>query len=587
MFWHVSRNSYFLRHRPVHRCHKISTGPVKVPKKIRDQMLKKQHIATSATACISCVLIFHATMVPPPHYQRRRQRSHNPLQTATTVAAAAVAAYGTYRLASWAWDSFWNNNTDEQTEQDDACVENSAGQRHHASQHSTPLRNGTGSSPTTKSAQRRRRHALVRQHRITRCRSETTAALSDFLPTLKQTIESSTDFSSETAELKKIRKARGDRLRRRMEADMTTGGVVAGAETSDGKREETPGKDKKAEEEDHAERRRETELWETIKVRSLSRLLVTAHGHSLLLLVLSVQVHLLGGRLFREEEAEAEAEAEHNNTKSGGEVEITTGAAANNDGFSTTSSLGLHSRTGPKSKSSRSSSMPSYQATHRTVLTQTYGHFFASGLAELMQVVQEAVSQVFEKYDVTDPDTMNLSDEEFNGAIDAVRSIVEESVGVGSALRSALVRYIVQPEDNISTSEDNGTGDAIAAHILEETWDILESPTFAAAERDVLDLTYGMLREGGWGGIFPPTSSMADLKMDVPQSSQASSVHGGSSATSRPLAQIVTQLRRTTNTFYAGVDRGSETYEGQTPNVYLPAVDRLPTLLELGDVGFN
>ena len=204
-----------------------------------------------------------------------------------------------------------------------------------------------------------------------------------------------------------------------------------------------------------------------------------------------------------------------------------------------------------------------------------------------MQVVQEAVSQVFEKYDVTDPDTMNLSDEEFNGAIDAVRSIVEESVGVGSALRSALVRYIVQPEDNISTSEDNGTDDAIAAHILEETWDILESPTFAAAERDVLDLTYGMLREGGWGGIFPPTSSMADLKMDVAQSSQASSVHGGSSATSRPLAQIVTQLRRTTNTFYAGVDRGSETYEGQTPNVYLPAVDRLPTLLELGDVGFN
>ena len=40
-------------------------------------------------------------------------------------------------------------------------------------------------------------------------------------------------------------------------------------------------------EEEHAERRRETELWETIKVRSLSRLLVTTYGHSLLLLVLT------------------------------------------------------------------------------------------------------------------------------------------------------------------------------------------------------------------------------------------------------------------------------------------------------------
>lgn len=219
---------------------------------------------------------------------------------------------------------------------------------------------------------------------------------------------------------------------------------------------------------------------------------------------MAVQVHLLGGRLFREEEAEAKLaeEALQNHTKSD-EVEISTGAAANADGFSTTSSLGLQSRTdGPKLRSSRgSSSMPSYQSTHRTVLTQTYGHFFASGLAELLQVVQEAVSQVFEKYDVTDPDTMNLSHEVFNGAIDAVRLIVEDNNGgVGSALRSALVRYIVQPEDNISTDD---VGDAVAAHILEETWDILESPTFAAAERDVLDLTYGMLREGGWGGIFP------------------------------------------------------------------------------------
>ena len=139
-------------------------------------------------------------MVPPPQYQRRRQRPNNPLQTATTVAAAAVAAYGTYRLASWAWDSFWNN-TSEQTEHDEACVENSrAGQHpHHASQHSTPLRHGASPASKASAQKRRRRHALIRQHRIARCRTETTAALADFLPTLRQTIERSTDFGAETA----------------------------------------------------------------------------------------------------------------------------------------------------------------------------------------------------------------------------------------------------------------------------------------------------------------------------------------------------------------------------------------------------
>ena len=108
---------------------------------------------------------------------------------------------------------------------------------------------------------------------------------------------------------------------------------------------------------------------------------------------------------------------------------------------------------------------------------------------------------------------------------------------------------------------------------------MLESPTFAAAEREVLDVTFAMLIEGGWGGIFPPKRTDVIVPIGVPQAGPT-----------RPLAQVVTQLRRTTNTFYAcaGGDGGAdESYEGRPPNVYLPAVDRLPALLELGDVGFN
>ena len=502
-------------------------------------------------------------MTPPYQaQQRRRQRPPNPLQTATTVATVAVAAYGTYRLASWAWNSFWNDEeNDTEAEAGTSCVENSH-RRRQASQHGTPLTHNTS---------KRRRRALMRQHRLHRCRSEVIAALADFLPTLRSAVERSTDFGNETEQLKSIRKAKADRMMRRLEADTKAAAAAEGAgadnakDTNDEKGKEVNADDDEEEEQHAKERRRETELWESIKVKSLSRLLVTTYCHSLLLLVLTVQVHLLGGRLFREEEAEAEEVSE---APADGAAEVN--IAANGEAMSTTSSLGLQSRT--KSKSSRSSSMPSYQATHRAVLTQTYGQFFSSGLADLLAAVEEGVREVFANYDVTDPDSMNITADQFWAATTQVRAAIEG--GRNEMLRSALAQYIVPSEDNFT---DN-VADPIAAHILEETWDVLESPTFAAAEREVLDVTFAMLIEGGWGGIFPPKRTDI-VPVGVPQA-----------GSTRPLAQVVTQLRRTTNTFYAcaGSDGGTGAYEeGRPPNVYLPAVDRLSTLLELGDVGFN
>ena len=505
-------------------------------------------------------------MTPPYQaQQRRRQRPPNPLQTATTVATVAVAAYGTYRLASWAWNSFWNdeeNDTRTEAEAGTSGVENSH-RRRRASQPGTPLTHNTS---------KRRRRALMRQHRLHRCRSEVIAALADFLPTLKAAVERSTDFGAETEQLKSIRKARADRMRRRLEADAKAAAAAAegagadNAKDTNGEKGKDVNADDEEEEEQHAkERRRETELWESIKVKSLSRLLVTTYCHSLLLLVLTVQVHLLGGRLFREEEAEAEEVSE---APADGAAEVN--IAANGEAMSTTSSLGLQSRT--KSKSSRSSFVPSYQATHRAVLTQTYGQFFSSGLVDLLAAVEEGVREVFANYDVTDLDSMNITADQFWAATTLVRAAVEG--GRSEMLRSALAQYIVPSEDNFT---DNVT-DPIAAHILEETWDVLESPTFAAAEREVLDVTFAMLIEGGWGGIFSPKRTDI-VPVGVPQA-----------GLTRPLAQVVTQLRRTTNTFYSSAvgDGGTGTYEeGRPPNVYLPAVDRLSTLLELGDVGFN
>ena len=335
-------------------------------------------------------------------------------------------------------------------------------------------------SPLRRSAVPRKRWNLRRQ-RIERCRDETVNALSDFLPTLRRCIEDLTDTSAETRALKALRSS-PDRNEHREE---------------------------------------ERELWESVKVKAVTRMVATAKAHTILFLILSVQVHLLGGRLFEEQMREQDA----------------------------SSSLGADSMASDR--------MTSYQSSHKLVLTRTYEFFFDKGLGLLVQCVERAVTTVMEPWDVTKPESMHVTAETFNEALVKIRSIVEGRTSRSHRTRSIL-RFLLPPEHAVGAV----VPDDLAQSILDETWDLLESPVFEDAHAECLSATLDEMRERSWEKLFLDSAG-ASVKV--------------------PLALVITKLKGTSYTFYEPA-----TDEGRTGcNKYVGSLQQLPSLLELGSVSFN
>jgi peroxin-3 len=415
--------------------------------------------------------------------QRRRQRPLLP-SAACSFVSAAVVAYGTYRLASWAWDT-WNTKVEEDDDdlQDQTLV---SGMRDVLV--SDPQRQ----LPQTVNSTNRQRWRLRRQ-RMERCREEASYALYDFLPTLRRAIENLTDTTEETKELKKMRSERR-------------------------------GEDRRCE---------ETELWDSIKVKAMTRMIATAYGHSILFLVLTVQVHLLGGRLFDEQ------------------MKLQT----------TASSLGADSLA--------SGRMSSYQASHRIVLTRTYEYFFDKGIALLVETVERAVIAVTGAWDVTSPASMNTTCEMLNNAVKEIREIVEGRSRRSSRRPRSMLRFLLPPEQ----ATDAAIADDLSQSVLDETWDLMESPVFEDAQRDALGTTFDMMRDESWAKIFK------DGPDSLPE-------HASSQYTTKPLANVITKLKATSKTFFDHAQASPFSYNIRS-NRYTPAIQRIPTVMELGDVSFN
>jgi peroxin-3 len=326
-----------------------------------------------------------------------------------------------------------------------------------------------------------------------RCREEASNALHDFLPTLRRAVENLTDTTEETKELKKLRSERS--------------GEVRSCE--------------------------ETELWDAIKVKAITRMVATAYGHTILFLVLTVQVHLLGGRLFEEQ------------------MKLQT----------TASSLGADSLA--------SGRMTSYQASHRIVLTRTYEFFFDKGIALLVETVERAVNTVTESWDVTNPSSMNTTCEMLNDAVKEIRDIVEGRSRRSYRRPRSMLRFLLPPEP----ATDAAIADDLSQSVLDETWDLMESPVFEDAQRDALGTTFDMVRDESWAKIF----------QDGPDSLPE---HASSQYTTRPLATVVTKLKATSKSFYDYAQASPLSYNDRS-NRYTPSIQRIPTVMELGDVSFN
>lgn len=449
-----------------------------------------------------CLTVFHKETM---NQQWRRSRRRNEGPSVGSMVSAAVFAYGSYKLASWAWNSW---NVDEEDDREEGRQQQCEGYfREGAASGGRPMES-VGQSPMTPHRWRARRQRMMR------CRDEALKALESFLPTLRKAIEDKTNTTSEGQALKQLRVQRNN---------------------------------DPVEEDEMRLRETERELWETIKVRAVTRMVATAYAHSVLFLVVTVQVNLLGGKLFEEQ------------------VQNT----------SSTSSMSLDSVASDR--------MAAYGESHKLVLQHTYKYFFEQGIVSLVDSVERAVTAVFENWNVSDPSSLNISRESFEEAINEIR-VIEEQRGRASTRskrRRSLLRFLMPP----SESFDEIVTDELARWILDETWDLLESPVLLDAQHDCLKATFDRMKDQHWGKMFDNDNDAAEMPR-----------YAADRSVTRPLAHVVTRLKHTSKSFFKSQQSSSFPDDQYnlglaaprfTINSYCAEMELLPSILELADVSFN
>lgn len=310
----------------------------------------------------------------------RRRRTEKRLSL-TGLATKALLIYGTYKIASWAWSSFVQKD-DEEEYRDGTNVPSSFHDSHKSS--------SNGNSPV------RRKHKRMQ---LQKCREEIVMTMSSFLPTLKNSMEALTDFSQATQELKQLRIHN------------------TGNESLD----------------------RKQVLWNEIKVKSMTRLIGTLYAHSLVYLLLTVQIHLLVGHASRHRQGHEE------------DTEIKV-------------------------------------QTQKILLTQSYEYFFETGIQNLVNDVQLLVEQESSDWQI-------LSDKGVLGKIgkDDFECMMQRlRKGLDTLENFSIFQHYVCPPDYEQLIQD----DAVV-ELFDETLDILESPSFDAAKKDCIDTSFRVLQEGG------------------------------------------------------------------------------------------
>lgn len=173
------------------------------------------------------------------HNRRRRQRR----SIGTTLVTTAVVGYGAYRLAEWLWKP-------EEEDQRYDPEEDGLFSRWMRPQQPT----ATFQQPNNNNLDPRTRWKLRRQ-RISKCREESIKACQTCWPALSEKIDEMTNTS---AAMRKLR-------------------------------------DLRASKDGHSD-----DLWKEIYRETLTRFLSTVYAHTLWLCMSTVQIHYVGGRMFRQ-----------------------------------------------------------------------------------------------------------------------------------------------------------------------------------------------------------------------------------------------------------------------------------------------
>jgi hypothetical protein len=316
--------------------------------------------------------------IPIPSSSSTNRRRRRPTPSWLSVAATlALTGYATYRLACWAW------NTNKEKEDDEE--ENDVLQG------------------------RCRKNVSSERFTIT-AEEELMNALKACGPLLMEAVDASTDCTAEVKALKKLRKK--DQKQQSVEEDGSY---------------------------DNCEWKQKQEIWEKIKEKSITRLLLITYSQPLIILILYVEILILRRRALQHDKAVVNCDA------------------------------------------------------RKELFTRTLDNFFSKTIPKLSFVLQKSVHSRLCFWTVAT--TLQMYKSEFEAGIQAVRWNFDAET------QDRISTFVVDfdqelpPRDTAKESEGNALKNIIncfsndeneADSILKETWDILESPFFRDAWKDAI-----------------------------------------------------------------------------------------------------
>jgi hypothetical protein len=436
-------------------------------------------------------------MFDPQQQQRRRRRhgdTRNRPGVVQSIVTVAVLAYGSYRLLKWAWES-WGTEEDATSENgkernnDDDVV----GERNNVSTSTGVASESTGTenSPNSRlhvQKQRRNLHR-IRMQRIVACKGNTRTTFGQLQEALRSCIEGNTDFSDSTDALKRHRKACRELGEQRKSV---------------------------------ADRQLEAQLWATIQREIFTRIVSTLYVHTLVFIVLTVQVHVMGGDSFR---------------KSLGAGDDDPPSTAEQDGLTSACAADLLSM-------------------HR--------QFMQQGIPELTSLVRNDVRNVLTDapaWDILDAQrSLQMNFDAVCSTIQQIRMRVEKrdykQAGGGIERFLFLFKPNSSHDNNIRCPESHDS--STSNTFMDESWDVLESPLVKDAIVGSFNTMFTSLCETKLRYIF-----LKDGELN-----------------NQSLVHVVAQLQQTTKSLYSFADNTDE------PNPYVFLLDDQPYIKEMSDASF-
>jgi len=404
------------------------------------------------------------------NYPTRRPRQQQ-RRTLTGVATRAAVVYGTYKIASWAWKQ-WGPGAANNTKEEENIHNNAF----------TMDRNTS-----------KRKYIRRRRYQLLKCYQETMNTVHAFMSTLKPTIESKTDFSSQTKRLKQIRKSRKEEGIQDHHDDIIKSEQIV--------------------------------LWNDIKIKSLVRLFTSLYVHSVLYLLLTVQVNLLGGIIFR-----------------------------NND----SSNISLEASRTEIDKDRVD------EATHKDVLMRTFEHFFDIGIDKILDSLTTTIEKETRTWVAIQSDNRlgTVTKSEFMSLVDKIRDI-EKSISFVDLISSTETQN--SNADNLDSANDVH----LVKRIIDETLDIVESPVFEEAKHECFDLSFETMKKSLHSNLFRDNSDSIHLVHLFGKLKSTTNIFYEQSQCNGEM-----ELMWSEN-------------QVKFPNIYLSLLDKLDIVKELGDVSFN